>query len=545
MLAFLHRWSIPTRLYFQLTIVVSCTVLLIFYSMSTLYKDLEQSKINSSKDMVQTIYSLVDAQYKRSQTGDITEEQAKQNSLDIIKDLRYENGGYYWVYDTDLNMVMHPVKPELNGRNLLSINDVNGKAFHHVIQQKIRDNGEGYVDYYWPVPGSEESTKKISYFKAYENWNFILATGVYVKDIEQTYWLNGKVKLLFGALITLFIAATAFLISTSITKPLNKMVVSLEKATSTGDLTQRLSSKGNDEIAKLAKSFNTYTEQVHNFVSETSSTTKSIVESSDRSSEVSNEISQFLNEQDRETNAVAHSIEIMSASTSEVSDNASDAADAALKANTICHEAKTVVSGGIKSVEVLVDKVSGASGVINGLQDDVNEIVTVLEVIRGIAEQTNLLALNAAIEAARAGEQGRGFAVVADEVRTLASRTQDSTQEIQNTIERLKEGSDKAVKVMSVSQSVGEETLKSTIEAGKSLDEISSEVETITGMNTKIAEAVTQQNTTVESINVNIKTIKDNASKNENMSEVTRNTAKVLSDNADKLSGLISKFKVS
>jgi len=98
---------------------------------------------------------------------------------------------------------------------------------------------------------------------------------------------------------------------------------------------------------------------------------------------------------------------------------------------------------------------------------------------------------------------------------------------------------------MSVSQSVGEETLKSTIEAGKSLDEISSEVETITGMNTKIAEAVTQQNTTVESINVNIKTIKDNASKNENMSEVTRNTAKVLSDNADKLSGLISKFKVS
>ena len=216
MLTALRSWNIPTRLYFQLGLIVSFTVVLIAYSMTTLYKELLDIKINSSKDMVETIYSLVDAQYKLSQEGKISEEEAKQNALDIINTLRYENGGYYWVYDMDLNMVMHPIKPELNGQNLLGLNDVNDKAFHKEIQQTIRAEGEGHVEYFWPVPGSDQPVKKISYFKGFEPWRFILATGVYVQEAEAAYWSAASIKLLLGAIITLGIAFTAVLTSLSL-----------------------------------------------------------------------------------------------------------------------------------------------------------------------------------------------------------------------------------------------------------------------------------------------------------------------------------------
>jgi methyl-accepting chemotaxis protein len=204
---------------------------------------------------------------------------------------------------------------------------------------------------------------------------------------------------------------------------------------------------------------------------------------------------------------------------------------------------KKVVATSIDSVKSLVDEVDKASGVINNLKEDVGEIVSVLDVIRGIAEQTNLLALNAAIEAARAGEQGRGFAVVADEVRTLASRTQDSTQEIQGMIERLQHGSEEAVNVMQTSKSAGEETVEHSASAGIRLDEIVDAVSAINNMNAQIANAAKEQSQVGASINDNLSQILSESEKTSQATSTSQQASSALAAQAAELSSLIGQFK--
>ncbi len=218
-------------------------------------------------------------------------------------------------------------------------------------------------------------------------------------------------------------------------------------------------------------------------------------------------------EQKDEVDKVATAMTEMSATVHEVARNATEAAEAAQRADEETTKGKMVVSQAIEAIDLLANEVNDAAQVIHRLEQDSDEIGAVLDVIRGIAEQTNLLALNAAIEAARAGEQGRGFAVVADEVRTLAQRTQQSTQEIQNMIERLQSGAQDAVKAMEQGRSRAQVGVEQAAEAGTSLETIAQAVGTISDMNTQIATAAEEQSVVAEEINLNIVSISDMADK--------------------------------
>ncbi|THB70290.1 MAG: methyl-accepting chemotaxis protein [Gammaproteobacteria bacterium] len=217
--------------------------------------------------------------------------------------------------------------------------------------------------------------------------------------------------------------------------------------------------------------------------------------------------------QKAEVDKVATAMTEMSATVHEVARNATEAAEAAQRADEETSKGKMVVSQAIEAIDLLASEVNDAAQVIHRLEQDSDEIGAVLDVIRGIAEQTNLLALNAAIEAARAGEQGRGFAVVADEVRTLAQRTQQSTQEIQNMIERLQSGAQDAVKAMEQGRSRAQVGVEQAAEAGTSLETIAQAVGTISDMNTQIATAAEEQSVVAEEINLNIVSISDMADK--------------------------------
>jgi aerotaxis receptor len=215
-----------------------------------------------------------------------------------------------------------------------------------------------------------------------------------------------------------------------------------------------------------------------------------------------------IRQQQSETDQVATAITEMAASVQEVARNAQNTADAADKADAEARAGRQVVADTGTAIGRLAAEVEKASGVIQQLETRSSEITSVLDVIRGIAEQTNLLALNAAIEAARAGEQGRGFAVVADEVRTLASRTQQSTQEIQSMIEKLQDGARSAVKVMTLSREQADSSVEQARHAAASLENITRSVSVITDMSAQIATAVEEQSAVGEEINRNVVSIR-------------------------------------
>jgi len=321
----------------------------------------------------------------------------------------------------------------------------------------------------------------------------------------------------------------------------------VEKATkkiADGDLSARLEIKGNDEMQLIATDFNSMAEKFEALVQQIVSATSQLAAASEEVAVISQESATNLNNQRTEIEQVATAMNEMSATVQEVARSAGDAAGAAANADNEAKAGNSIVGQASNSIDALAREVENAAEVIQQLANDSETIGSVLDVIKGIAEQTNLLALNAAIEAARAGEQGRGFAVVADEVRTLAGRTQESTQEIESMIDKLQSGAKNAVAAMEAGQEKATVGVDQTKQAGEALAAITRAVTTINEMNTQIASAAEEQTATTEEMNKNIININQLADETATSAEQSTTASGELSNLASNLQNLVSQFKI-
>ena len=369
----------------------------------------------------------------------------------------------------------------------------------------------------------------------------VMDRSVYGNMQSESTWLNIILALLAvigGVFVSAFVAK-------GIVKPIKSAALAMEDiAEGDGDLTQRLPLKGKDEITELSGAFNNFAEKVHALVGDVAEASTYMSTAAEDMSNVTVNLDGNVQKQRLEIDQVATAMNEMAATVQEVARSASEAANSAETAHSQSVEGKTVVGENIHAINALAGEVENAANVINNVESDSERIGTVLDVIRGIAEQTNLLALNAAIEAARAGEQGRGFAVVADEVRTLASRTQESTQEIQGMIESLQKGSGDAVAVMEKGKEQAVQSVKHANAAGDSLELITSAVSSINDMNTQIASAAEEQSAVAEEINRNVVNINDMAEMISDGSQQTAKSSNDLEALASQLQNVVSRFRI-
>jgi methyl-accepting chemotaxis protein len=358
-----------------------------------------------------------------------------------------------------------------------------------------------------------------------------------IADARNTTLFIGLLALIFGAVLASLIART-------ITRPIARAAGAMKDiAEGEGDLTHRLDAAGNDEMARLSGAFNRFATQIQSLVRQVADSTASLHTSSNRMGEISASTSDGIRRQQSETDQVATAVNEMAATVQEVSRSATRAADAATTANHETANGREVVQETIKVITSLAKEVDAAASAMQRLETDSHNIGAVLDVIRGIAEQTNLLALNAAIEAARAGEQGRGFAVVADEVRVLAQRTQKSTQEIEAMIAALQQAAKATAGVMNSGRVRAQETVTQAKKAGAALDSISGAVGVISEMNVQIATAVEEQSAVAEEINKNIANISHIAEMTAEGARQTEQSSNDIRKLAEQLGSVVSRFR--
>jgi methyl-accepting chemotaxis protein len=578
--------TIRTKLVF-----IACLAILgLAATMATSVYRLDAVLINEkelkTRHLVETAYGVIEHYYNITKSGGMSENEAKNTALSVIKTLRYENNGYFWINDLHPTMIMHPEQTELDGKDLSDYRDSNGKRLFAEIVETVKKKDAGFVYYYWQKPGFAKPVRKMSYVKGFVPWGWVVGSGIYLDDVSSVFHANVRQDILLLILITSLVGVITWLISRSIIIPMGAepaYVAGIIREVAGGNLALSIDTdeKHSDSLLGVVKnmvgSLNGMVGKIGRSASDLSQISSNLTEAADRVSEATQvqtdgitgtssaiteistslkEVSKWVDNLSKSATESSSSILEMSANNDEVALNMESLSNSVEEVSTSIFQMSAAireVSAGVTSLldattttamsvsemddsiksvekrstdtagitdavrqdaergkEAVEATISGiceirrssqiTSEVIAELSERVSDIGAIITVIDEVAEQTNLLALNAAIIAAQAGEHGKGFSVVADEIKRLAERTRSSTREIGRVIKGVQEGTRRAVEAINkaeVSISDGE-GLSAT--AGATLRKIVEEAQKASGQMSEIAQTTVEQTRSSQSI---------------------------------------------